>query len=100
MNKAKQEAGVMAATRDSYILMNFEEQAITLYFSYKIHEEDGKFFAECPQLQCMDQGDTRIDAINNLKLMIRDIIDYAVEGKSLDEMLTDLKFKGLKYAPR
>ena len=85
----------MPATRDSYILMNFEEHALTLYFSYKIHEEDGKYVAECPQLQCMDQGDTRIDAIDNLKLMIRDIIDYAVESQRLDEILRDLKFKAV-----
>jgi len=58
-----------------------------------IHHEDGWYFAECPELEIMDQGRTQREAIENLQKMVMATLLEAVETRNLDAMLLELGFR-------
>jgi hypothetical protein len=80
----------------SYILIYPQARTIEVHLSYRSFEKDNLHFAECPELELIDQGKSTKEAVKNLQNMISITLVSAIETGILDEMLTNLGFKRAK----
>lgn len=81
---------------DSYIVIYPQARTIEVRLSYRNFKKDGLHFAECPELELIDQGNSTKEAVKNLRNMISITLVSAIETGVLDEMLTNYGFKRIK----
>jgi predicted RNase H-like HicB family nuclease len=83
----------MSKSLKPYIIIDSANGILEVSLSYVIHQDEGWFFAECPELHQMDQGKTQREAIENLLEMVKAVLLEAFESAKLDAMLMELGFK-------
>ena len=74
-------------------MVNRKQRILTVHVSYRDFEEDGWFFAECPELQLMEQGKSKREAFDNLADMVISTLVIAIGTDFIDQLLHDLGFK-------
>jgi len=77
----------------SYILVDYKNHTVEMRLSMRVFKEDNYFFAECPELQLLDQGRFPREAADSLIDMIQASIMEAILTNNLDKMLNHLNFK-------
>jgi len=83
----------MTTSEYSYIFVDRIHHEIHARVSCKTSSKGKWHFAECPELDLMDQGLSKIEAIENLKNMVGAVLSESVETENLDGMLRELGFK-------
>ena len=77
----------------SYIMINFKDRVIEMLLSVRIYRQKSWYFAECPELELVDQGKSKKEAVLSLQQMISISLIEAFETGNLAEMLKELGFK-------
>ncbi len=77
----------------SYIFVDLRSEVIEARLSC-VYTRKGKWhFAECPELQLIDQGESRNEAFDNLIRMAMETIIEALESGKMDAMMRELGFR-------
>ena len=84
----------MARSKKSrtYIYINRKQRSLNVCLSLKEYEEDGDWLAECPELQIIAPGKTKLSAYNTLVELILTTLIVAIETDLIDEHLKALGF--------
>ena len=75
-----------------YIQINRQQRSLNYCLSHKEYEEDGDWLAECPELQLIVAGKTKLDAYDTLVEMITTTLVAAIETDTIGEHLKALGF--------
>jgi hypothetical protein len=84
---------MMALNNVSYIYFDGKNRTIEARLSCAFKKRREWYFAECPELQLVDQGKSKREALENLNAMITASIVEAFEAGKLGEMLVKLGFR-------
>jgi len=76
----------------SYVMFNTGERFLDVKLSVRTFKENGWHFANCPELDLVDQGKTIKAAIANLHEMVITSLIEAIETDNIDSMLKALGF--------
>jgi len=78
----------------SFVFIDQKSQMLEISASIRTWFEDDRYYAECPELELIDQGETEEESIENLQEMILASLMGAIELNHIDEML-----EAMGYAP-
>jgi len=82
----------MKTQNRSYIFIDRKNLSLEINVSYKTWSRAGWYFANCPELQLIDQGKSKGESIENLSEMIIASLEEAIESNHIKEMLRELGF--------
>jgi predicted RNase H-like HicB family nuclease len=86
----------MPATSYSFIYLDAGKKVLEARLSCTFTRRGKWHFAKCPELQLVDQGTSRREAIDNLTSMIFETLAAAVEIGKIDDMLHALGFRKIR----
>ena len=89
----------MRRSEVSYIFIDTRNRIIEAQLSCVFSKEGKWHFAECPELDLIDQGRTMRDAVENLTQMISETLVAAIENGKMTDMMQALGFEEVKPVP-
>lgn len=89
----------MRRSEVSYIFIDTRNRIIEAQLSCVFSKEGKWHFAECPELDLIDQGRTMRDAVENLTQMICETLVAAIENGKMTDMMQTLGFEEVKPVP-
>jgi len=77
----------------SYIYIDWNFRIVEACLSCFFFKEEGWHFAECKELELLDQGENKNEALKNLSNMINAMLLDAISTGKIENILKELGFK-------